>query len=237
VHRSRVSYPPAQAVRIPGRLNRVGEVMFYGSFAQFESCIHEGSWKVGDFFAVSAWLTTQPMLFNHLGYSLEALRSKRDLPFYARIAQDSERNRLIREWEARVFTQRVPAGQEHLYRLPIALRDHALGEIVGGAPGGPQGFSGVIYPSVAAWLMGDNVAIIPSEVDAKLALFEVILLTIDSVKEMRKAEDGSPPQVTAKAYDYARPGEGWRAGVGPKEPSHATGWGRGAEACTRGTAS
>ncbi len=205
-----MSYPPAEAVRLPGRLNRVGEVMFYGSFGQFESCIHEGSWKVGDFFAVSAWLTTEPMLFNHLGYStavVAASRSKRDLPVYARIAQDSERNRLIREWEARVFTQRVPEGQEHLYRLPIALGDHALGEVVGGGPGGPRAFSGVIYPSVAAWLMRDNVAIIPSEVDAKLALFEVILLTIDSVKELRKAEDRSATQVTAKAYDYARPGE------------------------------
>jgi hypothetical protein len=35
------------------------------------------------------------------------------------------------------------------------------------------------------WLQGDNVAILPREVNTKLALFEVVLLTLDSVKEVR----------------------------------------------------
>jgi hypothetical protein len=52
-------------------------------------------------------------------------------------------------------------------------------------PNAPDIFSGVIYPSVAMWLQGDNVAILPLEVDTKLTLFEVILLTLDSVKEVR----------------------------------------------------
>ena len=127
-HKSRVSYPPADAAKGSGRLNKAGEMMFYGAFSLF-TCLHECGWQIGEFFAVSGWRTTAQMTLNHLGYSkptFAANKSTRDLPFFAYIKQDSIRNILIREWQGRVFTQPVPRGQEHLYRLPIALKDFAL---------------------------------------------------------------------------------------------------------------
>lgn len=208
-HKSRISYPPIEMVTTNGRLNRAGEGMFYGSFHRFASCLHECSCNVGDFFAVSAWLTTEKMIFNHLGYSnavLRELKSKRDLPFFARTQEEPERNRLFREWQARVFSKRVPPDQTHLYRLPIALKDFALARIVQTDPEAPDfAFSGVIYPSVAMWLLEDNVAILPAEVDSKLALCEVILLSLDAIKEIRN-EDGSIEKVetTVKTYEFAR---------------------------------
>ena len=129
---SRVGYPPAMVVSSYGRLNRIGEVMFYGAF-HLGSCLQECAWQVGEFFVVSGWLTTTPMTFNHLGYSqavLQSMKSNRDMPFFTKLANDSDRNVLIREWQARVFTQQVPSGQEHLYRLPIALKDFALSKMV-----------------------------------------------------------------------------------------------------------
>jgi hypothetical protein len=208
-HKSRVSYPPAQIAKSNGRLNRPGEGMFYGSMNQFATCLYECSFKVGEFFAISAWLTTQRMTFNHLGYStavLEAFKSGRSLPFFVQMKdqEQSERNRLIREWQARVFTQNVPPDQDHLYRLPIALKDFALGKMVQIDPELPDVFSGVIYPSIAMWLLADNIAILPTEVDTKLALFEVILLTVDGTKEVRKEDGTVVTHVAMKPYDYAR---------------------------------
>ncbi len=165
VSKQRISYPPPKAVRALGRCNRAGEVMFYGAFNQFVSCIQELSWQPGDLFALSAWLTTAQMAFNHLGYSAETLtrfNALRELPFFSNPESGSDRNWLIRQWQARVFTQRVPAGQEHLYRLPIALKEAALWQIGQPIPKDLKMLSGIIYPSIATSALADNVAILPS---------------------------------------------------------------------------
>lgn len=205
--RLRVGYPPLEVVKDHGRLNRAGEVMFYGAF-HLSACLHECAWQVGEFFAVSGWLTNVPMTFNHLGYSqavLQSLRSNRELPFFTKLNDDSRRNALIREWQARVFTQRVPKDQGYLYRLPIALKDFALSKMIQTDPNAPDIFSGVIYPSVAMWLLADNVAVLPKEVDTKMTLFEVILLTLDSVTEVPRTEGGIETKMAMKTYDFARP--------------------------------
>jgi hypothetical protein len=209
-HKSRISYPPPQYVRVNGRLNKAGEVMFYGALNQFASCLVECGHKVGEFFAVSAWLTTSLMTMNHLGYSqavLDQMKARRELPSFAKWNVDDERNRIIREWQCRVFTATVPHNQEHLYRLPIALKNFAVGRMVQTYPNAPTLFSGVIYPSVAMWCLGDNIAILPSEVDTKLDLFEVILLTVDSVTVTPTEDGGTQTAHNLKTYDYARSDE------------------------------
>jgi len=151
-NKSRISYPPREAVKANGRCNRASEVMFYGALNQFLSCLQECSWQVGEFFAVSAWLTKEPMMFSHLGYTtavLKAFQALRELPGFANLQNDSDRNALIRDWQARVFTQHVSAGQENLYRLPIALKECALWNIEQPYPTGPNLLSGIIYPSIA----------------------------------------------------------------------------------------
>jgi hypothetical protein len=206
--KARISYPPIGMVTSNGRLNRPGEGMFNGSFNQFASCLLECSAKVGELFAISAWLTTQVMSFNHLGYSttvLEVMKSNRNVPFFAEVHNGSERNRFIREWQARVFTQRVPAGQEHKYRLSIALKDFALEKFAQIGPNFPSAFSGITYPSVAMWLLCDNVAILPEEVDAKMSLFEVIFLTLDSITETRKDDGSIVTNYAMRPCDFARP--------------------------------
>lgn len=205
-HIARVSYPPKDVVKKYGRLNRPNEPMFYGAFHSM-FCLQECSWQIGEFFAVSGWLTTQQMTFNHLGFSqevLEGVKTRRDLPSFATISEETHRNFLIRSWQARVFTKLVATGDESLYRLPVALKDIALSKMVQNQPTLPDIFSGVLYPSVASWLLGDNVAVLPSEVDAKLALFEVALLTLDSVKVDRKDDGSIHTHQNLKTYDYAR---------------------------------
>lgn len=207
--KARISYPPPEAVETSGRCNRAGEVMFYGALNQFLSCLQECSWQAGEFFAISAWLTTEKMAFNHLGYTtvvLKAFKALRELPYFANIQNDSDRNALIRDWQARIFTQRVPSGEEQMYRLPIALKEAALWKIGQPYPAGPDLLSGIIYPSIAMWALGDNVAILPSEVDKKMALLEVILLTLDSVDLVSKDDGSTDTRMQVKAYDYAREG-------------------------------
>jgi hypothetical protein len=70
------------------------------------------------------------------------------------------------------------------------LKEYSLAQIGQPHPGGPDVISGIVYPSVATWALGDNVAILPSEVDKKLALVEVILLTYDST-EVIPTDDGA----------------------------------------------
>jgi hypothetical protein len=205
--KSRVSYAPPEFIKKNGRLNRAGEPMFYGAFSLFTGLMECGC-KVGEFFAVSGWLTNHAMAFNHLGYSSETLKahnSGRELPDFAKEKPEPERNRILREWQARVFTQHVPEWQEELYRLPIALKDFAMTAIRQPDLTAPQRFSGVMYPSVAMHLFSDNVAILPSEVDAYLDLFEVVLLTVDGIDQSTDQEGKTQTNTRLKPYDYARP--------------------------------
>ncbi len=127
------------------------------------------------------------------------------MPAFAAEKRESDKNRMLREWQARVFTQHVAAGKEELYRLPIALKDFAISDMKQPDLSAPQQFSGIIYPSVALHLFGDNVAILPSEVDANLDLFEVALLTLDAVDRVTDGEGKTKTNWRLKPYDYARP--------------------------------
>lgn len=181
--------------------------MFYGAFNQFVSCIQELSLQPGDLFALSAWLTTAPMMFNHLGFSTETLtrfNAMRELPYFSNPESGTDRNWFIRQWQARVFTKRVPVGQEHFYRLPIALKEAALWPIGRANPRGIEKLSGVIYPSVATATLGDNVAILPSEVDKKMALVEVNFLTVDSARMITGRGTSTAAEMRVIAYDCAR---------------------------------
>ncbi|MGO9318942.1 MAG: hypothetical protein ACLPXT_12815 [Terracidiphilus sp.] len=207
VIKMRIYYPPSDAVKTFARCNRAGEVMFYGAFNQFVSCIRELSWQPGDLFAVSAWLTTAPMMFNHLGYSAETLTNfnkSREAPFFSNPANGSDRNWLIRQWQARVFTQPVPVGQEHLYRLPVALKEAALWPLGQPNSKGLDMFSGIIYPSIAISALGDNVAILPSEVDKKMALLEVNFLVVDSARMITGNGMNTAAEMRVISYDCAR---------------------------------
>ncbi len=126
-NKARVSYLPPSRVIANGRLNRRGEVMFYGSIGagatRMLACLLECRCAEGERFAVSIWTTTKPILMHHLGYSIEVMeqaKARRDLPHWAVVDGETERDALIRAWQARVFTRTVVKGEEHLYRLSIA---------------------------------------------------------------------------------------------------------------------
>ncbi len=66
----------------------------------------------------------------------------------------------------------------------------------------PNSFSGIRYPSVAAKLATDNVALFPCEVDQKLELLEVALLVIDPMDSGGSLKIPLLP-FNVRFYDYA----------------------------------
>jgi hypothetical protein len=202
---SRVSYPPPEYVKVNGWLNRAGEPIFYGSLSQFQSCLLECDAEVGETFAVSSWRTTVQMKVNHLGYSQAALDqagAHRPLPDFINPGGYRERNLIICDWQARVFTAHVPKGEGERYRLPIGLKKLAIG--VGG-PTDPNPYSGIQYPSIASKLLNDNIALLPWEVDRKVNLSQVILLTVDAPAVNPSAAPGLSSGLNLRQLDSARP--------------------------------
>jgi len=203
--KSRISYPPIDRVINNGRLNRAGEVMFYGALNEFAGCLLECNAQVGDFYALSAWQATTEIRVNQLGYSKEALDESgtdREVPDFAQFDQETERNRLIRKWQTHAFTRHVCPGEEHLYRTTIALKEMSLGLGVPANFDLTNSFSGIQYPSVAAKLASDNVVLFPCEVDRKLELLEVALVVIDP------SDSGGSLKIpllpfNVRFYDYA----------------------------------
>jgi hypothetical protein len=204
-YKARLSYPPLSRIYANGLLNRVGEAMFYGSLDQYGPCLVECRCAEGENFAVSVWKTTKPIVLNHRGYSREVIdrvKATRDLPPWSEGKEDDERNALIRAWQARVFTRVVPEGQEHLYRLGIALRDFALDRMAHVDPNLPDFFAGILYPTIATGLLGDNIALRPSVVETSLRLEEVIFLTVNSIVE--SPFEGPPKQYHLRENDFAK---------------------------------
>ena len=179
---SEISYPPADAVKVNGRLNCQGEVLFYGSVGGLAACLYECSAQVGDLFALSRWELLAAVQINHMGFSHELARSLspiRQLPDY--LAQSvNPKNDIIRAWQSKIFTRRVLKGNEHQYNLSIALAKFAFKPHVEPLLGGKT-FAGIYYPAVSINSTGDNVVLLPSVVDQVVALREVLFAKVNSV--------------------------------------------------------
>jgi len=164
--------------------------MFYGTIDagnEYAACLYECHRKVGDLFAVSHWSITKPFLANHLGYSRNLIRTRnpsREFPEGTELPNQTNRGRLIREWQSRVFTKLVPEGSEHLYQITNALTSFALSPIIQPDKSLPQEFAGVIYPTLAVNFIDDNIALLPKIVDSSLALVDVGLIRIPAMEDI-----------------------------------------------------
>ena len=204
-HVARVSYPPPEKAP-QGRFNRPQEPLFYGSLGQFNSCLLECRCEPNNVFAVSSWRLTKDILLNHLGYSaaaLEALKTKRELPNWAIIKNDTEHNKILRLWQGRVVTKVIPTGQEHLYRLGCSLYRFSTPKFEQIDPNAPKFFGGIIYPSVATWMIFDNVALFPSTVDTSLSIEEVVLVRLESIDERPLPNKGKEWRYRLRVLDIA----------------------------------
>src|SRR5260370_19607048 len=69
----RISYPPADRVTKLGRLNRIGQSMFYSSRAA-PAVYYEIHAKPGQRIAVSTWEFIEPLWMHNLGFHADSVR-------------------------------------------------------------------------------------------------------------------------------------------------------------------
>lgn len=208
-HRNRVGYPPAELVRTCGRANLPKEQVFYGAVDHLMPCIFECNLEENGLYCASAWRSTARVICNHLGYSSASLSEvigTRNKPFFAAVENDTERNALIRDWQGRIFTRRVPKGSERLYRAGLAIKKFALGPLGAPAPGGFTGFDGLVYPSVATGKLYDNIALLPTAIDQKFDLIEVRFFGVRFAQGLSATIDAHGGfKITVVDYDCAVP--------------------------------
>ena len=147
---SQLSYPRSELVRVFGRASRPGESIFYGCTSR-QSIFYELGLESQDKVAVAKWRMQSPFLLNNVGYtsrSFDNLQSNRVTPDWSVIKEPATNSNDIRkEFFSQEFTKIVQKGEEHLYKLSIAIAEkHIHGEK----------FAGLLYPSVAHHAKADK---------------------------------------------------------------------------------
>jgi hypothetical protein len=168
VNISQLCYPPQESVKKIHRAGRVNQPLFYCSFAR-DAVFHELGVHTVDKLVVSEWETVSSLIVNNVGYypeALEKLGASRTMPYWYNEQRPEaiEENKQVRQFFADEFTKIVPPGQEHLYKLSVAIAEMHFGFDM---------FDGLIYPAMAMRGNADNLAIKPSSVDNKLVLKKV----------------------------------------------------------------
>jgi hypothetical protein len=192
-HRSLISYPPQESVNKRGRLNAVGQSLFYCSLPAHENeetfdigCLYECYVKPGDFYVVGEWIVQQPLLLSHMGFSHPDLSGAfRAGQPWMNVEDANPMISHIRDWTSRVFTRAAPDGAEDQYGMSIALAKYCMRDFDEPSDGFERA-SGVIYPSVATQFATDNIALLPCEVDRAVTLTKAWFVQIESVCKIQR---------------------------------------------------
>jgi len=175
---SKLSYPPKEMVSKFHRAGRPNQSLFYCSSAR-EAVFYELGVCAGDKLVVAEWETTDSLFVNNVGFdpdTLKKLGSNRDclnlnnekLP-----EEFKKHNKLVRQFFSNEFTRKVHRGQEHLYKISVAIAEQHFQSDM---------FDALLYPAIAMKGKADNLAIKPQSISEKLVLkkAEYIQVTDDS---------------------------------------------------------
>lgn len=175
-----ISYPPKEFVREYGRLNDIGQSMFYGSVGRGVP-VFELNAKVGDTLIMSLWKTKKQMVLNHAGFNSEAfqrLNSNRSLKKISEVykfindtLRFNDLNAVVYNYLAKVFTRKVNKYNSDYYKISIALSNVLLNSPL---------FDGIMYPSIAMSANSENIVLKPEFVDENLELVNVKYVEVTS---------------------------------------------------------
>lgn len=145
---SRLWYPPSERVQQLGRMNDIGEQMFYASYganAQLGSLDEVGA-KIGDYVTQifcrksSAFPLAPLITLGHADkfFSYDPIN---DINQTVRDPQERKKNLLLRRWINKEFCRKVPSGSEYMY-----IKTNAISKAYF------KGFNcaGIFFPSVAS---------------------------------------------------------------------------------------
>jgi hypothetical protein len=189
---SRISYPPVEAVKEDGRLNRAGTSMFYCTAGR-EPVLYELRASQGERIALSTWEVTEPLWMHFVGYHDSAL-GRMGAPIVGPrlqlinpIPNESKFNKKLRKRLALAFTENVPKGTEYRYKQSIAINELLFdkAEPMPLKSGGPRHTraAGTVYPSRQLSGRADNVAILPEFVESSLRIKSVDYISVDEVDD------------------------------------------------------
>lgn len=177
--RQDLSYPPKKCCPA-GRLNRAGFPLFYASMSKSPLLFELGA-QPGEEFVISIWRVDEQPIISTLGYTSSVLASLGSdggqllgLP-----SRDQSKNVIEDDALSDVFAERVQAHERIKYKLTAAIGELHYGLLEGGR----RKFGGVMYPSVAMWANGDNVALLPWFVDEHLQITKAIHLKVNEAGE------------------------------------------------------
>jgi hypothetical protein len=185
----RISYPPADKVSKYGRVNRVGEAVFYASRGA-PAVVYELRAKQGDLIALSEWEVGEPLWMHNLGYHQDALASigatdmSMRLPLVHSIPNESAENARLRRQLSLAFIEDVTEGYQYRYKQSITIKEVLLdkAEPFEPQPNGPKHVraAGIVYPALQMRGAADNVAIWPEFVDSCLRLKSLRYVLIEA---------------------------------------------------------
>lgn len=188
---SDIIYPPSSSIKCYGRVNDIGQQLFYASIAK-NVPFYELSAKVGDNMVIGTWKSNAKMSLNHIGYTSEcktALRSDRDLGSDYKHVVDmknfGEPNSLLQNYLASKFTPCVAKGEEWRYKFSIALGNIFLKG---------NKINGLMYPTVEMRGNSDNIVLKPDYFSKHMEFVSVEYVTITKKEGMRfswKVNDSS----------------------------------------------
>jgi len=174
-----LSYPPKEKVNKLHRAGRPQQPLFYCSFDR-NAVFYELGVAAGDRVVVSQWQCIGSLLVNNVGYRpdiLKTLGSNRECPSWGNVICPKEfetHNTLVGGFFAHEFTKKVPVGQEHLYKLSVAIAEQHFQHDM---------FDGLLYPAIAMSGNTDNLAIKPIPVEKKLSLKKVEYFQVDDCSD------------------------------------------------------
>jgi hypothetical protein len=195
---SQLSYPPPSKVASLGRLNRIGQSIFYASCAP-PGVFYELKAREGSLIAFSEWQVMKPLWMHNLGYHADALArlgalpnsAQARLPLIEPIPSETPHNKQLRKKVALAFTEDVPTGFEYRYKQSVALAEfwceHQQRLPI--YPGGPEtdDVSGIIYPSLQMRGDADNLAVWPEFVHSSMALRQAQYVLVEKADYTRLA--------------------------------------------------
>lgn len=208
MHRCQLWCPPCDKISFLGRVNRQNQPMFYCSNSPAAAFLEVGA-KPGKRYALSIWRTRARFLVNTVGYVEDIYTKYRDyeeVPDWV-TTKDSkwcdERELLVRRFLHEQFTKRVLPGQEHLYKMSIAIAEKQFEQDL---------FEGLMYPTVAAAAKAENLAIKPTCAESRLQFVRAEYAVVKAI-----AEENVSLQVVDAANELS--GEGtiqWLGGASPQ---------------------
>jgi len=201
---SELSYPPQEFAGL-NRANRQNDPIFYGSSGA-GATVFELEPEIGENIAILKWRVDEDLLLNTIGYSpkvleqLDSSRNETEIPGHS--LSESDGNTVLREYFARLFTQRVSDEEKHHHKLTAALAENWLSG---------DSIDGIMYPTVKTWGNYDNLAIQRESVDQKLEPISAEFIEIQQrqKREIEKETLDTSKRVTDGNIEWNGHGHQW----------------------------